>query len=246
MSRGFDGALWDAYAPFFAHEEDEVYPRDRAEESFYAGLRAERPGSCLELGAGHGRLARILSAEGQLVGLEPSRAMLELWSGDASRRAVRVRALAEAAPFFDDAFGLILFPYNGYHCILDRSLRVCALREAVRLLQDGGLYCMEVCPMLAARPDERRARRYDRRASGGASLVEDVVQDLERDLVVFDMDYSWPDGRSSRLVLELARLSTDQVVEEAEEAGLRILELWGDYDRSEWEQESPRLILLAD
>jgi len=243
---GFDNALWDGYAPFFAREEDEVYPSDRAEESFYANLRLQRPGPCLELGAGHGRLAGVLSREGLLFALEPSRAMLGLWSAEASSRALRVRALAEMPPFLDGAFRLVLFPYNGYHCILDRRMRVRAMSEAKRMLGSEGLFCMEVCPMLAAMPEERSAKRYDRTATGGPRLVEDVYQDLRRDLVVFDMDYRWADGGRKRLVLELARLSSDQVVDEAEEAGLRALELWGDYDRSEWVADSPRLLLLAE
>jgi len=142
-------------------------------------------------------------------------------------------------------FDLVVFPYNGYHCILDREARLQALCESSRLLVEDGLYCMEVSPFLAARPEERNALRYDRTESGGARLVEDVSQDLESDQVVFGMRYSWPDGSGRLLELRLARLSADQVLEEVVEAGLEPLETWGDYDRSPWEQDSPRMLLLA-
>ena len=246
MTSGFDRGLWDGYAPFFAHEEDEVYPRDHAEDSFWANLRMQRTGPCLELGAGHGRLAPVLARWGPLVALEPSGAMLRLWSDKARGHALGVvRALAEEASFRRRIFDLVVFPYNGYHCILDRRARLAALRESRRVLTEEGLYCMEVSPFLAARCEERRALRYDRTASGGARLVEDVRQDLKKDQVVFGMRYSWSDGRESFLELRLARLSGDQVLEEAEEAGMELLEIWGDYDRSPWEQDSPRLLLLA-
>lgn len=245
MSSGFDRELWDRYAPFFAYEEDDVYPRDGAEDSFWTNLRLQRPGPCLELGAGHGRLAPVLARVGPLVGLEPSGAMLGLWPPRARRAATVVRALAEAVPFAGGCFDLVVFPYNGYHCILDRRARIAALRESTRVLDHDGLYCMEVCPFLAVRPEETAAVRYDRTASGGARLVEDVRQDLDRDHVVFHMEYSRGDGTGGRLVLRLARLSADRVLEEAAEAGMETLELWGDYDRSPWERGSPRLLLLA-
>lgn len=246
MADGFDRGLWDGYAPFFAHEEDEVYPRDRAEESFWANLRMQRPGPCLELGAGHGRLAPVLFRRGPLVALEPSGEMLRLWADKARGGTLGVvRALAENPPFRRRVFDLVVFPYNGYHCILDREARLQALCESSRLLVEDGLYCMEVSPFLAARPEERNALRYDRTESGGARLVEDVSQDLESDQVVFGMRYSWPDGSGRLLELRLARLSADQVLEEVVEAGLEPLETWGDYDRSPWEQDSPRMLLLA-
>lgn len=246
MTSGFDRGLWDGYAPFFAHEENEVYPRDCAEDSFWANLRMQRPGPCLELGAGHGRLAPVLALRGPLVALEPSGEMLRLWSDQALGGALGiVRALAENAPFRRRVFDLVVFPYNGYHCILDRGARLQALRESARMLSGEGLYCMEVSPFLAARPEEKNAVRYDRTVSGGARLVEDVSQDLENDQVVFGMRYSWPDGSGSFLELRLARLSADQVLEEVVEAGLQPLEMWGDYHRSPWGHDSPRLLLLA-
>ncbi len=245
MDRGFDRKLWDGYAPFFAHEEDHVYPRDRAEESFWANLRMQRSGPCLELGAGHGRLIPVLARAGPLFGLEPSPEMLRMWPQKARNMVPAVRALAEATPFGTGSFDLVVFPYNGYHCILDAESRLDVLRESARMLSEEGLYCMEVSPFLAARPEEAAVVRYDRTASGGARLVEDVIQDLERDQVVFRMEYEWADGRGSRLVLRLARLSGGRVLEELAEAGMETLEMWGDYDRSPWEQNSPRMLLLA-
>jgi len=242
---GFDRVLWDGYAPLFAQEEDVVFPRDHAEESFYANLRMERPGPCLELGAGHGRLTRALKGEHALVALEPSESMLKLWSRSARKRALRIRGLAEEIPLVNGSFSLILFPYNGYHCILQRELRLRALREVGRTLKPAGRFVMETCPFLAARPEERRALRYDRRELGGVRLVEDVYQDLERDLVIFDMEYAYGDGRTTRLVLELARLCGEQILGEIEEAGMTVVDVWGDYDRSPWEADSPRMLILT-
>lgn len=246
-SKRFDARLWDSYAPYFDMEEGEVFPVDARELLFYASMRASRPGRCLEIGAGSGRLATSLGGAALCVGIEPSAGMLRLWDPEAEASMIRVRALGQAVPFRRGSFDLIVFPYNGLHCVLDPEDRKALADDAAGSLAPGGRLLMETCPAFSRRPIEVRRERYRHRdAHGDVSLVESVRRDPGAGTIVFDMEYRREGLPPESLELELALLDERDVVDLLVSSGLEILELWGDYNCSPFDPElSPRLLALA-
>ncbi len=245
-SSGFDAGLWDGYAPFFDAEEGTVFPVDSRELRFYELMRKRIRGRALEIGAGCGRLAASLFAGDLTAALEPSAGMLARWKPGDRALAARVRALGQDMPFRDGSFGLVAFPYNGLHCLLDPEDRVALLRESGRVLEPGGRLILETCTLFHTRPEVSDAERYDYHDGGTRlRLVESVRMDRERGSVLFDMTYH--SGRSrSDLLLELALIPQDLLLSEIDRAGLAVTDTWGGYDLSPFlPDESPRMLTIA-
>lgn len=242
--------LWERYGPLFSLEERDVYPPDMKEIQFYLDLRNKYPGECMELGAGDGRLTELFPDGSQVIALEPSTSMLCSWSIERQRGISRVRGIAQQLPLRNSSLDLVLFPYNGIHCILDRNERKLAIREIAAVLKPGGKFFAEACPGFDKRQDEDRKERYDyHRNDTSLKLVESVSHDFSRGLIVFDMEYTGSavaDG-SIDITLELALISAGELLNDIRGEGMRVITVWGDYDLSPWDTDySPRLLVLAE
>jgi len=242
--------LWERYGPLFSLEERDVYPPDMKEIRFYQNLRKTYPGKCMELGAGDGRLTELLPDGSQVIALEPSASMLDSWPTELQRGIFRIRGIAQHLPLRNSSLDLVLFPYNGIHCILDRYERKLALREIAAVLKPGGKFFAEACPGFHFREDEKRKERYDYNRNGTSlKLIESVSHDSTRGLIVFDMEYSGSavsDGKID-ISLELALISASELINDIRNEGMRVVNIWGDYDLSPWDADnSPRLLVLAE
>lgn len=244
--------IWDDYAPFFNAEEGTVFSHDLREMEFYRHFRKSHPGCCLEIGAGAGRLAASLFDGSFMAALEPSAAMLASWAPEDRPLAARVRGLGQKLPFLSGSFRFACFPYNGLQCILDREGRLAVLREACRVLQPCGSLIIEVSPAFARRYPEDRTRRYQAILPDGRrlSLDEKVLRPEGCNTVVYDMIYTTelPGGGGDvrRVMLELAAFDVTEAVADSERAGLRVSDLWGDYDGSPFDPDcSPRFLIHA-
>ncbi len=99
-----------------------------------ARARAMDRGQALDVGCGEGRFCRMLAAQGfQTTGLDPVPAML-----DAARaqdtNATYVDGFAEALPFDDNAFDLVV----SYLSLIDIDDAETAIAEMARVLRPGG------------------------------------------------------------------------------------------------------------
>jgi SAM-dependent methyltransferase len=241
-------SMWDRYARFYVLEEGTIYPEDRKEMDFYRQLRVSLVGDCLELGAGAGRLARsLLHDSGLTVALEPSAAMMGLWSRQDQGLADRVQGRAESIPFADGSFDLVIFPYNGLQCILQPQNRLLALRETRRVLRRGGRFVLEICPLFATRPLEQDAHRYTFvDDSISVTLVESISRDRDRGITTYDMLYSVEGEPDTRVVLDVAILEPGDLVRMLQSSGFRVEHEWGGYDMRDYEHGlSPRFIAQA-
>lgn len=110
-----------------------------------AALGGDEPSRVLDIGAGTGTLARFVAtrwANAEVVGLDGSRAMLEVAGGEAERtlpptataRLRWVTGLAQDLPLEDGVFDLALSSFV-MQLVPDR---LAALREAHRVLRPGG------------------------------------------------------------------------------------------------------------
>lgn len=242
--------LWERYGPLFSIEEKLIFPPDHRELDFYRELRKRYRGSCMEIGAGDGRLAGVLENNSLSIGLEPSAAMFELWNPDDRERVQCVRGLGQQLPLLNSSLDLILLPYNGIHCVLDRDDRKTLFSEVTRVLHPRGKFFTEACHRFDDREDEESVERYHYKKDDiSLRLVETVSHDRKRGIISFDMKYSGspvPEGSLS-IVLELALISAGELLHDIREAGLNIVSIWGDYDYSPWDKRySPRLLILAE
>jgi ubiquinone/menaquinone biosynthesis C-methylase UbiE len=105
-------------------------------DAFFALVPA--PGAAtLEVGCGEGRVARDLAARGHRVtGLDASPTLLRA-AAQADPAGRYVEGLAEALPFEDGAFDLVV----AYNSLMDVDDMPAAVSEAARVLAAGGRLC---------------------------------------------------------------------------------------------------------
>jgi SAM-dependent methyltransferase len=122
---------WLAWARTPGHD---AYWRYR--DAFFALVPP--PGSAtLEVGCGEGRVARDLAARGHRVtGLDASPTLLAA-AAEADPAGHYVEGAAEALPFEDGAFDLVV----AYNSLMDVADMPAAVREAARVLAPGGRLC---------------------------------------------------------------------------------------------------------
>src|SRR3954466_16230757 len=108
----------------------------RYRDAFFA-LVPEPGAATLEVGCGEGRVARDLVARGhRLTALDASPTLLRA-AGEADPDSRYVEGPAEALPFEDGAFELVV----AYNSLMDVDDMPAAVREAGRVLAPGGRLC---------------------------------------------------------------------------------------------------------
>jgi SAM-dependent methyltransferase len=122
---------WLAWARTPGHDAYWTY-----REAFFA-LVPEPGAATLEVGCGEGRVARDLIARGHHVtGLDASPTLVRA-AAEADRASRYVEGTAEALPFGDGAFDLVV----AYNSLMDVVDMPAAVREAARVLAPGGRLC---------------------------------------------------------------------------------------------------------
>jgi len=113
-------------------------------DAFFA-LVPPPEGRTLEVGCGEGRVTRDLAARGHRVtALDPSRTLLDA-AAELDPGGDYVLGTAEALPFADAAFGLVV----SYNVLMDVADMPAAVAEAARVLVPGGALCACVTHPLA-------------------------------------------------------------------------------------------------
>jgi SAM-dependent methyltransferase len=183
-------------------------------DAFFALVPA--PGAAtLEVGCGEGRVARDLVARGHCVtGLDASPTLLRA-AAQADPRSRYVEGLAEALPFEDGAFDLVV-AYNSLMDVIDMPA---AVREAARVLVSGGRLCACITHPL---PDAG-AWRDDETYAVTESYLEQrrMSVPLERDGLAFTFDSRCFPLEGYTRALEEAGLLIEAIREPADPAGGR-------------------------
>ncbi|MEV7326466.1 methyltransferase domain-containing protein [Streptomyces sp. NPDC093970] len=219
-------------------------------DDFYLDL-VMSAGSVLDVGCGTGRLlrrARGTGHAGRLAGLDPAAAMLV--QGRRAEPSVEwilgdLRTRLWDGPGFD----LVVMTGHAFQVLLsDEELRV-ALAAVRRALSPAGRFVFET-----RNPGARAWERWtpDRvyhitDADGRAVRVWHEVEETPAgDRVTFTETYDgspWPRPRVSRATLRF--LGPDALAGFLEDAGLRVVEQYGDWSRGPLTADSPEIITVA-
>jgi SAM-dependent methyltransferase len=124
----------------------------------------------LEVGCGEGRVARDLGARGHRVtGLDPSPTLVSA-AAEADPAGHYVVGLAEALPFDDGVFDLVV----AYNSLMDVDDMPVAVSEAARVLAPGGRLCACITHPL------QTASTWDREDEGTPLVVSEAYLDRRR------------------------------------------------------------------
>jgi len=225
-------------------------------------LARETGGPVLELGCGSGRLLRPLAQSGiPVTGVDNAPAMLARARArlTAEPAAVRNRVTlieADMTDFtVDGRFPLVIIPYNTF-MHLDTGQATAALRRARACLAAGGRLFIDL-----ANPFAIANTPPDQLISLENSLTDPQTGDVILHMAANRLDsaaqilhITWIYDRSPaaggpihRTVAQAAYhyRYPHQMQILLQDAGFARLEMWGDYDRSPFQEESGRFLILA-
>jgi SAM-dependent methyltransferase len=232
------------YAKILPFYEEEA--RAGAHASFWRGLaRRWRPGRILEIGSGLGFVSEAMSREAPTLGIDIS---LEMLAVSSRRRGSQARFLAADArdASFSRRFDLIVAASDPFCHLTKIRDRRRALSNVARLLSPGGRFVLDGLyrPGRRVLAFERRVRRRRGRLD-----IAETWQPIGRDLWRATYGYRdrRPRGPAQAVEASFVARAWDPAKIRAffSSCGLTIEETWGDFRRSPFRKESPRLIVVA-
>lgn len=235
----------------------------RADLDFYVSSSRAAKGKTLELGCGTGRILIPTAAAGcQIWGLERSPHMLakcrEKLNHQPPEVQARVRLVQGDMVDFDlgETFGLLTAPFRSFQHLLSVEEQLRCLGSAHHHLLPGGRLILDVFQVdlrfmkvseeeredfpETELPDGRRLRRTFR-----TTAVHWAEQYNHIELIYY---VAHVDGRRQRVVqaLPLRYFFRYELEHLLARGGFRVLERFGNYDRSPLRDDSPEMIFVAE
>lgn len=237
----------------------------RADVDFYVEAARGADGKVLELGCGTGRILIPTAAAGcEILGLDLSPDMLgrcrEKLSRQPRKVQARVRLVQASMTQFElgDSFGLVTIPFRGFQHLLRVEDQLASLRCIREHLAPGGRLVFDVFQVDPRRtydptfteeteaspevelPDGRRFRLASRIAAYHRAEQYNEVE------FIFYVTHT--DGRQERLVekFQVRYFYPYEVEHLLVRCGFRLLEVYGNFDRSPLRDDSPEMIFVAE
>jgi SAM-dependent methyltransferase len=244
------------------------YDRDYAVLSkswtdFYTGLAVESGGPVLEAGCGTGRICLEIARRGiEVHGADISGAMLDRFRAklaaepDEVRRRITISHVDFRAADLNSKFALIISPGNVINSFADRDDQRAWLRNVRRHLLPQGAFCFDTF-----QPDyHRMLREFSKEhtdiettdPSTGNTITRITRCTYGLEFQRFEVDMRWvtrdPSGNT---VAEVSKSILQRWFTQAELLNLlelerfRVLDYWGNWDRSPFGEGSPEQIIRA-
>ena len=257
------GALYDSFIAEY-YDTSPVVAGRQQDVAFYREAARNCGGPVLELGCGTGRIAIAIAEAGHHVtGLDISERMLERAE---NRRAAmdvdahkRVRfAQGDMTRFNLSAkFRLIIIPFRPFQHLLETQQQIDCLECVRRHVAEGGHLIVDFFQTDAGRMhdpmflEEHLVAEYDLSDFRHVRLTEHIVafhRALQRNDVEMIYHVTYPDGRTERLPFAFTfryffRYEVEHLLARC---GFRVIELFGDFDRSPLRDDSPEMIFVTD
>jgi len=227
----------------------------------YARLAERFGGPALDVGCGTGRIGLALAEKKlRVVGVDTSEPML----ARARARATQEKVDASRVVFLmadvtslelDEKFGLAIFAYNGFMHLLEQKQQIAALeRIAAHLKPGGGLAIDLPNPVEMFRMEDTPNVVFERTFDDpetGEMVMQQSVASVNRATQMMSVTWIYDrisvDGVVHRHIVPLTLRYTmaAEMRLMLKLAGLDQVETSGDYDFSPYEEDSPRLLIIA-
>jgi SAM-dependent methyltransferase len=234
---GFDDPAFygERWADVYDEQHDSLDPAPAVE--FLAPLAAG--GRALELAIGTGRVALPLAARGITVeGVDASAAMVARLRAKPGGASVPVTIGDMADGPASGPFRLVYLVFNSLFGLLSQARQADCFRHAARVLEPGGAFVIECFVPDVSRPDrgqEVRARAVtESSVTAGLGIYDQAAQRITAQVVTLG-------GRGIRLRPVVLRYCWPAELDlMAGQAGLRLRERYGDWDRRPFGSASGR------
>jgi len=239
--------------------------KDRRDLEFYLDYARQASGRVLELGCGTGRILVPIAATGlEVVGLDLADAMLakcrEKLQTLAAEVQRRVRLVRGDMTDFDlgERFALVIIPFRPFQHLLGVEQQLACLGSIARHLAPKRRLVFDVFqpdlrrlhdPVYRQETDEVPERTL---ADGRRFRVTSRVIAFRRAEQINEVELIYhitsPDGREERIVepLTLRYFFRYELEHLLARGGFRVMDVFGDFDRSPLRDDSPEMIFVAE
>lgn len=235
--------------------------RGEKDVRFYLARAVEAAGRCCELGAGTGRVLLPVARAGVTIdGVELAEPMLEVLRERLAREAADVRERvrlfrADMREPLPGRYDLVSCPFRGFQHLLQLDDQRRALRSVGDALTARGRFVFDLFHPsleLLASPPKRVPSVAQRDPQSGEELVRYDSLSVDRVRQCLDVEMRWErehaDGRRTREARVCASLRWFELPELElllESNGMRVLELYGDFEGAPFSADSAEIVLVC-
>ena len=215
------------------------------DRDFFLALAGEPPQDILDLGCGTGLVCNAFAARGhRAVGADPATAML-----DVARRkplGAQIEWVESPAESFrsDKRFDLIIMTGHAFQVLLTEDAVLAALDTRKRHLKPGGQAVFESRnPVIDW--DKKWARQVTLEGPSGPIIA--TRRTLGTDRAAATISFAWDYDFSDEVLTSestLWFLSHKQIISYADQSGLELVDLFGDWDASPFDETNSREMIF--
>ena len=224
---------------------------------FYKKLALQSGGKALELGVGTARVAISLAKAGvAVVGIDNSVYMLEVAREKLAKEseAVRGRVILKRGDMrnfeLKQSFPFVYIPASTFDHNITGEDRKRTLNCVYRHLEKNGIFAFD---LEQASPDTpEKSWWIDRKEiEDGKMVVRSIFtrkNTVERTL---SLDLFYDVYKNGKLLEryheygEVAIISKDEIIRLLEETGFKVVSIYGDFDKSKHQKDSPKIVLVT-
>ena len=223
---------------------------------FWQAWARQQGGPVLELGCGTGRVMLPLVQAGyEIVGVDCDPEMLAFLHETAAARQADQIGIIQADItnlHLDQRFALILMPCNTFSTLPLEGQRA-TVQRACEHLRSGGLFIVsipnpQVLMSLPRRGDSQLETTFSHPHSGHPVEVRSEWKRSKKTVAFFwHYNHVLPDGRVERQTISAHHFlrDKDSILETFRQADMSIEEIYGDYDYTPYDKDSPYLIVVS-
>ena len=253
-----------AYEEFVAELYDLTYS-NRKDIDFFVDYSLRMKGRTLELGCGTGRIMIPTALSGcEITGLDISSYMLRKCQEKLEKQSVevqkRVKLVRGNMTGFDtgETYQLITIPFRAFQHLISVEDQKGCLTSINKHLAPGDLLIFDVFhpypPRLVDNPkytteieDLPKTQLPNGRTIRRTSRMAGFHRDQQYNNIELIYYVSYPDGKTERLVqaFRMRYYFRYELEHLLDLCGFRVVDLFGDFDKSEFTNDSPEMIFVA-
>jgi ubiquinone/menaquinone biosynthesis C-methylase UbiE len=225
-----------------------VNARDTQRETDFIQSALSKKGTTLDLCCGTGRHSIILSKRGlTMIGLDLSKNLLAIAKRNMKNEKVKfplVRADMRHFPFRNQIFDAVICMFTSFGYLPSENEDIKSFKEIRRTLRKGGKFLLDV-----ANKDHIIKVFQEREWAEFKSfhMLEKRSLDLQTSRLLSQWTIIRKDTKEVKSLQHNVRLYTFQTLKQMlSEAGLKVKEVYGSYDKKEFNSDSSRMIMLAE
>lgn len=200
-------------------------------------------GIMLDLACGAGRHSHYLHQTGYpVVGLDLSQPLLKQASGAVSSSQISwIRGDMRQVPLRNRSVSAVFNMFTSFGYFPKDSDDASVLREVLRVLVPGGWFVLDT---LNPSYVESNLESTSQRRQGEVDIFEERRIDQRRRRVVKSITLT-RDGQKSFFMESVRMYRVEELQQLMQSVGLESKILWGDYQGNSYQEQSPRIIIVA-